>query len=406
MFYLLETPVGIAIFKNTEQLSLIAKINYPSNNIAIEMANSMNNIKEPVDIPENVKSLISENVPTLSTLNIMNPAWIDIFNSLFKLNTVSIPDETFRKLKKNSFKWFGVNKDLFNVLTVRMAHKMTEGLQQDISLIDTLEMIEDLDKNINNRTMRIREWYSLHFPELNTVADNVKYLKYVIAIGSRSEFLSKSKEQNLDADEIPESIIYGISNSMGTAMPAYDINMIKENATNILKDINYKAELNAFLKSKCKTFFPNLNNLVGEHITAKLIRKIGSISRLAQCPSSTIQILGAEKAYNEAVKCNGNTPKYGIIYDSYYVGKATDENKGKIARVLANKIALCARADSQSQCTDGLFGMDIRNKLEKILEKMEDSKLKPKIDLVQKKKKFVSVKDYDHSKDSVKKIKH
>ena len=52
---------------------------------------------------------------------------------------------------------------------------------------------------------------------------------------------------------------------------------------------------------------------------------------LAKHPSSTVQILGAEKALFRALKAKHDTPKYGLIYHASLVGQATPKNKGKVS---------------------------------------------------------------------------
>lgn len=67
---------------------------------------------------------------------------------------------------------------------------------------------------------------------------------------------------------------------------------------------------------------PNLTQLVGELVGAKLVRHSGSLMNLAKQPASTIQILGAEKALFRALKAKKATPKYGLIYNASIVGAA------------------------------------------------------------------------------------
>jgi len=90
---------------------------------------------------------------------------------------------------------------------------------------------------------------------------------------------------------------------------------------------------------------PNLTSLIGENVGAKLISHSGGMSSLIKYPASTIQILGAEKALFRALKTKGNTPKYGLIYHSSFIGRANGKDKGKISRYLANKCALSASLD-------------------------------------------------------------
>jgi nucleolar protein 56 len=90
---------------------------------------------------------------------------------------------------------------------------------------------------------------------------------------------------------------------------------------------------------------PNLTELIGETVAAKLISHSGSLSTLAKYPASTIQILGAEKALFRALKQKTKTPKYGLLYNTSFIGRAIGKKKGKISRYLANKCAMAARLD-------------------------------------------------------------
>jgi len=90
---------------------------------------------------------------------------------------------------------------------------------------------------------------------------------------------------------------------------------------------------------------PNLTEILGYTVAARLIAHAGSLSTLAKYPASTVQILGAEKALFRALKTKCNTPKYGLLYHTSYIGKSTKEIKGKISRFLANKCSIAARID-------------------------------------------------------------
>jgi RNA processing factor Prp31 len=90
---------------------------------------------------------------------------------------------------------------------------------------------------------------------------------------------------------------------------------------------------------------PNLCKLVGPIVGARLISQAGSLTNLAKYPASTVQILGAEKALFRALKTKGNTPKYGLIYHSSFIGRAAAKNKGRISRYLANKCSIASRID-------------------------------------------------------------
>jgi nucleolar protein 56 len=88
---------------------------------------------------------------------------------------------------------------------------------------------------------------------------------------------------------------------------------------------------------------PCLCALLGELFTAKFISEFKSLEKLAKSSSTKIQIMGAENAMFRHLTKGARTPKYGILYEHPLVSKSKD--KGKAARVLANKIAISARID-------------------------------------------------------------
>ena len=89
---------------------------------------------------------------------------------------------------------------------------------------------------------------------------------------------------------------------------------------------------------------------------------------MAKAPASTVQILGAEKALFRALKTKGNTPKYGLIYHSTFIGRADAKNKGRISRYLANKCSIATRIDSFSDEPSRLYGEKLRDQVEERLK--------------------------------------
>ena len=116
----------------------------------------------------------------------------------------------------------------------------------------------------------------------------------------------------------------------------------------VLKQYEYRLSLQQYIKDKMNAVAPSLTSFIGENVGAKLICQAGSLTNLAKYPASTVQILGAEKALFRALKNKGNTPKYGILFNSSYIGKALQKDKGKISRYIANKCSLAARIDQFS----------------------------------------------------------
>ena len=80
-----------------------------------------------------------------------------------------------------------------------------------------------------------------------------------------------------------------------------------------------------------------------------------------------MQILGAEKALFRALKTKGNTPKYGLIFHSSFIGRAAAKNKGRISRYLANKCSIACRIDNFSDEPTSKFGDKLKEQVEQRL---------------------------------------
>jgi nucleolar protein 56 len=107
---------------------------------------------------------------------------------------------------------------------------------------------------------------------------------------------------------------------------------------------------------------PNISKIVGSLIGARLISLAGGIERLASMPSSTIQLLGAEKALFRYKKEGGKPPKHGVIFQHPKINRNPKEMRGKIARIFASKISIAAKADA---FTKRDISKDLKDELDK-----------------------------------------
>jgi len=94
-------------------------------------------------------------------------------------------------------------------------------------------------------------------------------------------------------------------------------------------------------------------------------------------PSSTVQILGAEKALFRALKTKHDTPKYGLIYHASLIGQSQPKYKGKISRMLAAKASLAIRYDALGEGESNTeLAFANREKIENRLRQLEKGQLK------------------------------
>ncbi len=198
---------------------------------------------------------------------------------------------------------------------------LKNAVNEDNLIMQAIANINELDKISNTMAKRLREWYSLYYPELSERIENhEKYIELVL-------------QQERDQE------------TFGADLEAFDVEEIKLLAERItsLYELRKKHEL--YLQKIMKRYCPNLLELAGTTIAARLIELGKGLKHLALLPSSTVQLLGAEKALFRHIKTGSKSPKYGVIINHPFVQNAKGNEKGKAARRLADKLSLCARLD-------------------------------------------------------------
>jgi len=274
----------------------------------------------------------------------------------------------------------GLDEDEVKSMSLGLAHTLSRFKLKfspdkvDTMIIQAVGLLDDLDKELNNFAMRLREWYGWHFPEMGKiVTENLAYAKVVKLMGLKT----KAKDTDLSKvgvpEEIQEEVRSAAETSMGTEITDEDLVNINTLAERVIELTEYRASLAEYLKLRMSAIAPNLTYMVGELVGARLISQAGSLMSLAKHPSSTVQILGAEKALFRALKTKKQTPKYGLIYHASLVGQSAPNLKGKISRVLAAKLSLCCRVDALGDQVEPSLGKEYKEYVEKRLATLEES---------------------------------
>lgn len=255
----------------------------------------------------------------------------------------------------------------------------------DNMVIQSIALLDMLDKDINLFGMRIREWYSYHFPELYKIAaDQYKYIRCAVTIldrnkmGEDEEMASKLAEIMDGDEEKAAEIIEAARTSMGMDISDLDLANIERFASRVASLTEYRQRLHEYIKERMAACAPSLSALIGEQVGARLISHAGSLTNLAKYPASTVQILGAEKALFRALKTRSNTPKYGLLFHSSFIGRASAKNKGRISRFIANKCTIASRIDCFSEVPVATFGDFLREQVEERLKYFETGQVPQK----------------------------
>jgi len=242
----------------------------------------------------------------------------------------------------------------------------------DTMIVQAIALLDDLDKELNNYMMRCREWYGWHFPELSKIiTDGVAYVKTVKLMRQRSNCSSTDFSAILP-EELEAEVKNAAEISMGTEVSQEDVNNITYLCDQVIEINEYRTQLFDYLRNRMLAIAPNLTVLVGELVGARLIAHAGSLINLAKHPSSTVQILGAEKALFRALKTKHDTPKYGLIYHASLITGSNPKLKGKVSRMLAAKAALAVRVDALGEDGDAELGIEHRAKVEARLRILDE----------------------------------
>lgn len=243
----------------------------------------------------------------------------------------------------------------------------------DLHLVQAIQALDDSDKFLNITATRVSEWYGLHFPELvQMVQDNLALCRLVVDVGMRQGFDADALRGRGFTDKKVEAILTARDRSKGGTISEKDMEKLKALATlaNTLSSV--RDGLNTYVESQMKTISPNVTEVAGATIGARLMAKAGGLDRLAILPASTIQILGAEKALFRSLRTGAKPPKHGILFQHSAVHTAPKWQRGKIARTLANKIAIAARVDFYRGSADATIKAGLDKRLESIRERYKE----------------------------------
>lgn len=243
----------------------------------------------------------------------------------------------------------------------------------DLHLVQAIQALDDTDKFLNLTATRATEWYGLHFPELpQLVQDNVAICKLIKEIGTREAFTPESLKGRGLTDNKVEAIIDARDRSKGGSISEGDIGKVKALASLAITLSSQRDGLNGYVESQMKQICPNMTEVAGATIGARLMAKAGGLDRLAVMPASTIQILGAEKALFRSLRTGARPPKHGILFQHQAVHTAPKWQRGKIARTLANKLAIAARVDYYRGAEDATIKAGLDRRLESIRERYKE----------------------------------
>ena len=325
-----------------------------------ELANNylmMQKGEAPEDLLMMLNTLKGQGV---TTIEVEDPTYKPIIDSFEGLNGSICDDITFLKeCRENMIQFWMDSKIPFTAKKITDRAKILSEImikaqiaesatQEDFQVKQAVDTIDDIDKSVNFFSSRLREWYGLHFPELTDklIGDNIQFARFVSKVGLRSNFTPEILQREIGLKEDRAIFLTEkAQRSMGGLLSPTDFQSIQDLANRILDLRAYHEKLENYISETLGRITPNLKAVIGAPITAKLISIAGSLERLSSMSSSTIQVLGAEKALFKAMRAGGDTPKYGIIFQWNKIRGEKSYLRGKVARMVAGKISILAKVD-------------------------------------------------------------
>lgn len=194
--------------------------------------------------------------------------------------------------------------------------EIRESLTRDFIIIQISHTLKELDDVINRLLGNLRERYGYYAPRVAREGGNEELLKAV----------ENSVKEEMGIELSPED-------------------PIKELALEIEGLLRLKDSQERYLDKLMDSICPELKKTASSLIGAQLIDLAGSLKHLAELPSSTIQVLGAEKALFRHLKTGSRPPRFGVIFAHPLISNAKETEKGKTARKLASRISIAVKKD-------------------------------------------------------------
>jgi nucleolar protein 56 len=245
--------------------------------------------------------------------------------------------------------------------------------RRDLLVAQAVQSVDDLDKSLNLFMSRLREWFGLHYPELDRLIEKHEtYARLVVNLGTRNNFTA----ENLEMEGLPKAKAQKIaeiaSASMGAELAEEDLAQIQAICKNVLELYRARQTLEKYVDSVMEEVAPNTRTIGGSLLGARLVALAGGLVNLAKLPASTVQVLGAEKALFRSLKTQARPPKHGIIFQHPLIHDARRWQRGKIARAFAGKLTIAARVDAfRGKYVGEKLKADLEKRIGEIKERYE-----------------------------------
>lgn len=247
----------------------------------------------------------------------------------------------------------------------------------DLHISQSINALDELDKIINVIGARLREWYGLHFPELDYLIQNIFTYAEIVKLSGNRNNIDLNMLENLGIEsKRADMILVAVQRSKGGDILEENLSIIKKLANEVIIQTELRKILAHQIEEMMEKIAPNIKELLTATVGARLMAKAGSLQKLSVMPASTIQIIGAEKALFRSLKTGAPPPKHGILFQHPILHSAPKWQRGKMARAIASKVAIAARIDL---FRNGEKDLHISEQLNKRIAEIQEKYKEPRL---------------------------
>jgi nucleolar protein 56 len=385
LYYIVILELGIAILNPDKNVIYFNKFIDPINshekikekdyneivqNIEnFEIFEKDKDIKILTNFPEIIHLIKDKDFKAVEKISPLIEKYIQInkLDLYLQSNHFSNEKEIIKELRDFSLKWSSL-----------MIQEASE--QIDLHISQSINALDEIDKISNTLATRMREWYGLHFPELDNLLQNASTYALIVSCCGKRDSITSDFLKTIDIPGNKIEIISEVSlRSRGGKITEPNLLIVQNIAEQVLSLNKIRNNLEEHIETSMEEIAPNVKGLLTASVGARLISKAGSLKKLSFLSASTIQILGAEKALFRTLKTGSNPPKHGILFQHPVIHSAPKWQRGKMARAVAAKTAIAARLDVYGQNPE--VNQALSNKLnDRIAEIQEKYKEPPRIE--------------------------
>ncbi len=370
------SELGPFVFENENELIYSKKFkNIISSNILI----SNGDYSEILDISDKLRrydSVFSNDTGLISYLRNNG------------INVYVMPSEKIREISKHKLNYlihagFAENEYDAHIQLRQFAldfssnkvRRISEKL--DLHISQSINALDELDKIINVIGARLREWYGLHFPELDYLIQNIFTYAEIVKLAGNRNNIDLNMLENLGIEsKRADMILVAVQRSKGGDILEENLSIIKKLANEVIMQTELRKILAQQIEEMMEKIAPNIKELLTATVGARLMAKAGSLQKLSVMPASTIQIIGAEKALFRSLKTGAPPPKHGILFQHPILHSAPKWQRGKMARAIASKVAIAARIDL---FRNGEKDLHISEQLNKRIAEIQEKYKEPRL---------------------------